>query len=1502
MAPTTTTTTYSYQPGKPPLLVDSSSAGLLAFARAAKLFLRAKKVEDEEDKVAYVGAGLAGFPELYNWYLSSAAEHESKTYASFLSDLQRRALPRDYVWEAKGRLRSSRQGNEDYEDWVDLMRSEHLTLTTNILSTREFVEYLLYGMDDELSSVLRRGQVLKNSGFHQDDLATAALSTTPLAFTAPIDYDKFDREARDEWSKIAFRRRSNTEQIKALNRKNGGSSTIGNSRGSSSGTGRATPLHKPVTSVTTSETSTVGTGLPPLSKLTELERDWLSATKGCFKCRTSYVDHEGRDCKTWAPRGHVVPVPVGWNKDKPVPSSATSNNVGSMVAALHLSEVDVPGSFADDSDTDSDGCAFPPLPLVFTSKRRSRRVLGLTDSGSSVTLIADKLASELGLERFRLSRPKRVRVAIQGGEDSFLISEFIRAPVSLENGSWSSPVTTLLIAPLSEPFKVILGVPFLKANRLSLVSYPEPQILVERETGLDPFDLLADVQGPATAFDTLKNSDENSSNIAELVSEIASSCAATLVEKVETESKERMDMKERAERIMRDFDDLFLSVLPPLAADALERAKARHRIRLLDDTKVHNQRGFSVPRKWREAWKRMLEEHIAAGRLRPSTSPFASAAFVVPKKDPLADPRWDNDYRGINSNTVKDRTPLPLTDEVLADAALARFWGKIDMTNAFFQTLMDPADIEKTAIKTPWGLFEWTVMPQAFVDDVIIYSNTIEEHEANCRAVLTALWEAGLFCSRKKTDLFTLRTEFLGHVISREGLEASSEKTDKVKNWPRPKTVTQVRGFLGVVQYLRKFIPDLAKFTSTLTPLTKKGTTRIEHLWTEKEERAFESIKKIVTSLPVLKPLNQASAEKIWLMTDASKVGIGAVLLQGDDWKTASPCGFYSRQYIPAEKNYPTHEQELLAIVAALRAWRVDLLGVPFTVLTNHDTLKHFRTQQTLSKRQARWTGVLADYDYSLEYVPGPQNTVADALSRFSFAHDEAALAVCGISSVSLSKEVITRIKGGYADDPFIVQVLRNLPSTPSFSLVDGLHYHEGARLVVPKDKTLRETLLHDAHDALGHLGPRKTATALSASFYWSGMAKDVELYCSSCDGCQRFKARTTRRAGKLHSLPVPSRAFSDVALDFAGPIPLSEGKDMMLTMTDRLTGYTRILPCRSKDGAREIAELVYRGWFCLFGLPQRLVSDRDKLFTSKFWRTLHKRVGLHLQMSTSFHPETDGRSERTNKTVVQILRQYVSRQQQDWVSHLSSVEFSVNAAVNDSTGKSPFELVLGFTPSLAPNSPSPSSPVPAVESVLERRQLILQEARDSLAAAKVRQAEQANRKRGEDPSFFEGDLVMVDSADRRSRYKTRGGDVRASKLFPRWDGPYEILRAFVDTSTFELQLPPADRAHPVFHSSKLKPYRANDPALFPSRTPPRPDPIDVDGEAEYMIEKVVDERLFRHKREYMVKWEGYPDEDNSWEPREALEDTVALQEWEDGKRERGLNDDGVVEGGRGGV
>jgi hypothetical protein len=287
--------------------------------------------------------------------------------------------------------------------------------------------------------------------------------------------------------------------------------------------------------------------------------------------------------------------------------------------------------------------------------------------------------------------------------------------------------------------------------------------------------------------------------------------------KEEKERHEQLEELAQLDREMRgEFPDLFPVELPPVVEMT---STTRHHLKLIDPTLVHNQRGYVLPRRYLESWPPLLNQHVTAGRLRPSSSPFSSLAFIIPKKDPTELPRWVNDYHKLNANTVKDRTPLPLPDEVLQSCAGAKIWGKIDMTNSFFQTRMNEEDIEKTAVKTPWGLFEWVVMPMGlcnvpathqrrvnealrdligqicytYLDDIAIWSDSDEQHRQHCRQVLACLRKAGLYCSVKKTDLATEQVEFLGHVISAAGIEADPAKIAKIVEWPLPKAIKQLR-------------------------------------------------------------------------------------------------------------------------------------------------------------------------------------------------------------------------------------------------------------------------------------------------------------------------------------------------------------------------------------------------------------------------------------------------------------------------------------------------------------------------------------------------------------------------------------------------------------------------------------------------------------------------------------------------------------------------------------
>ncbi|GAA5881417.1 hypothetical protein JCM8547_003220 [Rhodosporidiobolus lusitaniae] len=266
------------------------------------------------------------------------------------------------------------------------------------------------------------------------------------------------------------------------------------------------------------------------------------------------------------------------------------------------------------------------------------------------------------------------------------------------------------------------------------------------------------------------------------------------------------------------------------------------------------------------------------------------------------------------------------------------------------------------------------------------------------------------------------------------------------------------------------------------------------------------------------------------------------------------------------------------------------------------------------------------------------------------------------------------------------------------------------------------------------------------------------------------------------------SSSKSVVLSNFVGPLPKSSGHDYLLMISDRLTGYVRLIPCSTKDDARTIASLFFEHWVRLFGQPEHLVSDQDRLFTSRFWKALQRCMGTKLQMSTAFHPETDGRSERTNKKTVQVLRGLVSRRQTDWAAHLSLTEYSINAAVNVSTGKAPFELVLGFVPRVTP-LPGARDAIPSVEEVLSQRDAGIKEAQDLLRWAKTQQAHHlAAKRRDEEDVFMVGDLVLVSSRDRRQRFKSdKNKDKRSAKLFPRYDGPYPVVAAFPSQSLYQL-------------------------------------------------------------------------------------------------------------------
>jgi hypothetical protein len=514
-----------------------------------------------------------------------------------------------------------------------------------------------------------------------------------------------------------------------------------------------------------------------------------------------------------------------------------------------------------------------------------------------------------------------------------------------------------------------------------------------------------------------------------------------------------------------------------------------------------------------------------------------------------------------------------------------------------------------------------------YLNNIIMWSQMLEEHEQNVREVLDTLHASHLFCSLKKTPLCNLEIDFLGHHISEHGIEPDTSKVACILDSPTPRI---------------------------LTPLTTKAAELEFPLRTAQHVSAFQAIKHLVTSPQWLTTIDHDNPgnNKIFLTCDTSNYRMGAVLLWGEYWETAQPVAFDSAQLREAELNYPMHEKELLAIIHGLKKWRVELLSGPVQVYTDHHTLENFITQKGLSRCQAHWAEYLAHFDLTISYLKGEENTGADALSHLHVEDElittSTAATVTSALQISIDDSFKSDIVTGYVDDPFCKKLLALVGSLPGLEQRDGLLFVTG-RLVIPHVNPLREHLFHLAHDTSGHFGSDKTYATLRTSYYWPNMRHDLVK-------CMCNKSLTTPIAGPLPPLSIPDTHGDSMAIDFIGPLPEDKGFNMIVTMMDQLNTDMRIIPCWDTVSTEQFAVLLFNNWYCENGLPLDIVSDCDKLFLSCFWKVLHKLTGIKLKLLSSYHPQTDSASERSNKMVNQCIHFHVERNQKGWVRALPHI------------------------------------------------------------------------------------------------------------------------------------------------------------------------------------------------------------------------------------------------------
>jgi len=855
---------------------------------------------------------------------------------------------------------------------------------------------------------------------------------------------------------------------------------------------------------------------------------------------------------------------------------------------------------------------------------------------------------------------------------------------------------------------------------------------------------------------------------------------------------------------------------------------------------------------------RLLDEYIdanvAKGFMRPSKSPAGSPMFFVPKADGSLRPVAD--YRALNEITAPDRFPLPLIPRMLRLAGQGKVFSKIDLRNAYNLVRIRDGDEPKTAVRTHKGVFEYCVMPFGlcnapavfqrmmtarfshlldvsvviYLDDILVFSKDKESNLATVREVLRVLQQHGLYAKLSKCCFFVPRVEFLGFIISPDGIEMNPAKLDAVKSWPRPTNRTELQQFLGFANFYRKFVPS---FSSVAKPLTDLTSTKVRFAWDAACDRAFHRMKALLLKDTVLK--HYRPELPIVVETDASDFGLGAVLTQTHRIRgreVRCPVEFFSRKLLPAEQNYDAHDKELLAIVAALKFWRPYLAGTttPFTVLSDHKNLSWFTTKRELRPRHVRWAETLADYRFVLSYRPGTENAAADALSRRP------------------------DYKGGES-------------AARTGVVLDPSTFISVAETVSPKtvvaQKARQWRLIQERHGnkLSGHVGTEKTFELLARDYMWPGMRKMVADFVKACPACQRNKTFRHPPYGELQPLPVAIRPWGSITMDFVVKLPPSQGFDAILVVVCRRTKMCHLIPCQEAISSTGTASLVLREVVRLHGIPDQIVSDRGPQFAASIWKEIWTRLGAKTSLSSAYHPQSDGQSERTNQTVEHMLKHYVSTSQDNWVEVLPLVEFALNNSISSTTGVTPFFAAYGRHPrftldgnpwalaGLIAANPNANA-LKDLDAYITQRQ----------TATNERMRSQSSRRRTP-LSLNVGQKVWLSTA-----HLPLVGPCR--KLAPARIGPFKVLE-LRGPNAVRLDLPQAlRRIHAVVNVSRVEPYV---PPVTPGQKELNPDPIVVDTEAEYEVERILDMRTVGRETRFLVRWVGYDAAHDSWEPQANL-------------------------------
>jgi hypothetical protein len=735
-----------------------------------------------------------------------------------------------------------------------------------------------------------------------------------------------------------------------------------------------------------------------------------------------------------------------------------------------------------------------------------------------------------------------------------------------------------------------------------------------------------------------------------------------------------------------------------------------HTIRIKPNTPPLKQKERRIPMKFSAEFETMIDDMLEAGKIRETfDSPWASPLCLLRKKDKSL--RVTVDYGHLNKVTERIAYPFPYPEEIFSKLARARYFTVVDLTSGYYQVPLDPASRKFTAFMCSKGTFEYLVLPmgltnatetfqkmmntvlkgltgkicEVYLDDIIIYSETLNEHIKHVEAVVQRLKQYNLKVKLSKCKIVQQKIQYLSHVISHCHIQPSTEKVKDLNKFQTPLNYSQIHSFIGLASYYRKFVKN---FASIISPLLRAAQNK--HItWTEECQNAFNAIKMSLQAEPILKLPD--FTKSFSLNTDACKYGVGAVLTQTHAGQE-HPVAYYSKHLTRAQRNYSTTERELLAIVLSVQHFKQFLYGGNFTVWSDHQPLKHLLSTKEPATRLLRLLNKLSTFDYEIKYKKGTANGDADALSRIPIERDDDEEqeddAPVIINYIVASNEDLNEQQSSDDNLAWLYALKQKAASENQFKIEvntfanreQQCYYKQWDRIHILNRKLYRTwtstknqqaaitfqyivpfkeriEIMQAAHDSItsGHLGSDRTITRIAERFYWPGWENQVNQYVISCTICQQAKASHQNNRAPLQPI-LPSKPMELIASDLMGPFtPKSKaGNEYILIITDHFSKYVELFALRNNQAKTVAKHLV--DFICRHGIPDDVLTDQGTNYQSELLDEVYRVLDIHRKRTAAYHPQTDGISERHVQHFKNGIRTYLQQDPQEWDKHLNTL------------------------------------------------------------------------------------------------------------------------------------------------------------------------------------------------------------------------------------------------------